>query len=97
MIKLTGVKDLDLITDVPLRDFMNDKMTGLLKMYSLTGFENIGCFIVLEKDEETGFIEEEMEFTEMLTIGDNEYIHGVRITGTEWAEDIYMCNDLKSD
>ena len=52
--------------------------------------DDIGCFIVLEQEEFTDFPISEMEFVEMLFLKENVFLHGVRIVGDSYGEDIYL-------
>jgi hypothetical protein len=58
--------------------------------YSVDTLDDIGCFVVLEKDEISAFVVSEMEFVEVLEIGENYYLHGARILGDSYGEDVYL-------
>ena len=45
---------------------------------------------VLEKDEISAFVVSEMEFVEVLEIGGNYYLHGAKILGDSYGEDVYL-------
>ena len=45
---------------------------------------------MLEKDEHSALVVSEMEFVEVLEIGGNYYLHGARILGDSYGEDIYL-------
>ena len=90
MLKVTNLKETDKITPLMLRAYIAKKITALMNEYSVDTLDNIGCFVVLDKDEISAFVVSEMEFVEMLEIGDNYYLHGVKILGDSYGEDIYL-------
>lgn len=61
-----------------------------MEEYSVDSLDDIGCFVVLEKDEFTEFPMNEMEFVEVLEIGNKNYLHGVKIIGDSYGEDIFL-------
>ena len=48
------------------------------------------CFVILEKEEFTCVPMNELEFVEVLEIGEESYLHGVRIIDESYGEDIYL-------
>lgn len=90
MLKVMNLKETDKISSLMLRAFIAEKITALMNEYSVDTLDDIGCFVVLEKDEISAFAVSEMEFVEVLEIGDNYYLHGVRILGDSYGEDIYL-------
>lgn len=93
MIKVTNLKETDKIKPLMLRAYIAKKITALMEEYSVDTLDNIGCFIVLEKSEFAEFPMSEMEFVEVIEIGDNEdkmYLHGVRIVSDNYAEDYFL-------
>ena len=90
MLKITDLKETDNITPLMLRAYISKKITALMTEYNVDSLDNIGCFVVLEKEEITGFNVNEMEFVEVLEIGDKHYLHGVKILGDSYGEDIYL-------
>ena len=90
MLKITNLKGTDNIKPVMLRAYIAKKITALMNEYSLDTLNDIGCFIVLDNSEIQMFSVSEMEFVEVLEIGDNYYLHGVRILGDSYGEDIYL-------
>lgn len=90
MLKVTNLKETDNIKPIMLRAFIAKKITSLMNEYSVDTLEDIGCFVVLDKDEISAFTVSEMEFVEVLEIGDNHYLHGVKILGDSYGEDIYL-------
>ena len=54
------------------------------------GLDDIGCFVILEKEEFACVPMNELEFVEVLEIGAESYLHGVRIIDESCGEDIYL-------
>lgn len=90
MLKVTNLKETDNITPLMLRAFIAKKITALMNEYGVDTLDDIGCFVVLEKDEISAFTVSEMEFVEVIEIGEKYYLHGVRILGDSYGEDIYI-------
>lgn len=90
MLKITNLRETDNITPLMLRAYISKKITALMTEYGVDNLDDIGCFIVLEKEEITDFNINKMEFVEVLEIGDNHYLHGVKILGDSYGEDIYL-------
>lgn len=90
MLKVTNLKETDNIKPVMLRAFIAKKITSLMNEYSVDTLDDIGCFVVLDKEEFSDFSISEMEFVEILEIGNNHYLHGVRILGDSYGEDIFL-------
>lgn len=90
MIKVTNLKETDRIQPLMLRAYIAKKMTVMMREYQVDNLDDIGCFIVLEPEEFTDFPISEMEFVEMLSLKENVFLHGVRIIGDSYGEDIYL-------
>ena len=90
MLKVTNLRETDNISPLMLRAYIAKKITAMMTEYSVDTLDDIGCFVVLEKDEISAFTVSEMEFVEVLEIGDSCYLHGVRILGDSYGEDIYL-------
>lgn len=90
MIKVTNLKETDNIKPLMLRAYIAKKITALMEEYNVDTLDNIGCFIVLEKEEFSEFPIGEMEFVEVLEIGNKNYLHGVKIIGDNYAEDYFL-------
>ena len=73
-----------------LRAYIAKKITALMNEYSVDTLDDIGCFVVLDSTEIQMFPVSEMEFVEVLEIGENYYLHGARILGESYGEDIYL-------
>lgn len=90
MLKVTNLRETNNISPLMLRAYIAKKITALMNEYSVDTLDDIGCFVVLEKDEISAFVVSEMEFVEVLEIGDNHYLHGVRMLGDSYGEDVYL-------
>lgn len=90
MIKITNLRETDNITPLMLRAHIAKRITSLMIEYGVDNLDDIGYFVVLEKEEITEFNVSEMEFIEVLEIGDKHYLHGVKILGDSYGEDVYM-------
>ena len=90
MIKVTNLKETDMIKPVMLKAYIAKKITALMNEYSVDTLDDIGCFVVLNEDEFTEFPMNEMEFVEVLEIGDKKYLHGAKIIGDSYGEDIFL-------
>lgn len=97
MIKVTSLKETDNIKPLMLRAYIAKTIASLMEGYNVDTLDDIGCFIVLEKDEFADFSISEMEFAEVLEIGNKTYLHGVKITGDSYGEDIYIPYDAAAE
>ena len=94
MLKVTNLRETDNIKPIMLRAYIAKKITALMNEYSVDTLDDIGCFVVLDKEEFSDFSISEMEFVEVLEIGDSCYLHGVRILGDSYGEDTYLPVEL---
>ena len=90
MIKITNLKETEIIKPIMLKAYIAKKITALMEEYSVDTLDDIGCFVVLDEDEFTEFPMNEMEFIEVLEIGNKKYLHGVKIIGDSYGEDIFL-------
>lgn len=90
MIKVTNLTETDNVKPLMLRAYIAKKITALMEEYSVDSLSDIGCFVVLENDEFSEFPMSEMEFVEVLEIGNKNYLHGVKIIGDSYGEDIFL-------
>lgn len=90
MLKVTNLRETDNITPLMLRAYIAKKITAMMTEYSVDTLDDIGCSVVLDSTEIQMFPVSEMEFVEVLEIGGNYYLHGVRILGDSYGEDIYL-------
>ena len=87
MIKVTNLQEMNHIENAALQMHIRKKAETMMQEYQVENLDDIGCFIVLEQEEFTDF---EMEFVEMLFLKENVFLHGVRIVGDSYGEDIYL-------
>ena len=90
MIKVTNLQEMSCITNVDLRMHILEKAETMMQEYQVKNLDDIGCFIVLELEEFTNFPISEMEFVEVLFLEKSMFLHGVRIVGDSYGEDIYL-------
>lgn len=90
MLEVTNLRETNNISPLMLRAYIAKKITALMNEYSVDTLDDIGYFVVLEKDEMSAFVVSEMEFVEVLEIGENYYLHGARILGDSYGEDVYL-------
>ena len=90
MIKITKLSEINRIVNPILRDYIFRKSTQFMTEYGVNNLDDIGCFVVLDSSENQMFKVSEMEFVEVLEIGKAAFLHGVRIVGDGYGEDIYL-------
>ena len=90
MIKVTNLQEMSCITNADLRRHIQKKSETMMQEYQVENLDDIGCFIVLEQEEFTNFPISEMEFVEVLFLEKSMFLHGVRIIGDSYGEDIYL-------
>lgn len=90
MMKVTNLQEMSCITNVALQMHIRKKAETMMQEYQVENLDDIGCFIVLEQEEFTNFPISEMEFVEVLFLKENVFLHGVRIVGDSYGEDIYL-------
>ena len=90
MLKVTNLSEISSIQPILLRAYIAKKMTALMEEYHVNSLDDIGCFVVLEQDEISHFTVSETEFVEVLEIGGKLYLHGVRILGDSYGEELFL-------
>ena len=90
MIKVTNLEETNRIQPLMLKAYIAKKITALMQEYQVENLDDIGCFTVLESEEFTDFPIGEMEFVEMLFLEESMFLHGVKIIGDSYGEDIYL-------
>ena len=90
MIKVTSWQDMNHIENGSLQMHIREKAEAMMREYQVENLDDIGCFVILEKEEFTCVPMNELEFVEVLEIGEESYLHGVRIIGDSYGEDIYL-------
>ena len=88
--KITNKEDFAVIANRPeLKSYLENKAKTMSEEYNVDYFEAIGCFVILDNEEDSPS-EEELEFSETVTIGGNNYLHCVRIISDSYGEDIWL-------
>ena len=88
--KITNKEDFAIISNRPeLKEYLENKAKTMSEDYNVDYFESIGCFVILDNENELPS-DEELEFSEMVTIGRNNYLHCVRIISDNYGEDIWL-------
>ena len=90
MIKVTNLQEINCITNADLQMHIREKAEAMMQEYQVDNLDDIGCFVILEKEEFACVPMNELEFMEVLEIGAESYLHGVRIIGDSYGEDIYL-------
>ena len=90
MIKATNLQEINQIENSFLQMHIREKAEAMMREYQVENLDDIGCFIVLEPEEFTSFPIGETEFVEMLFLEESMFLHGVRIVGDSYGEDIYL-------
>ena len=95
MIKVTSLGEIKAISEPKIRNYIYAKATELMAEYSVDNLDDIGCFVVLDKEETQLFEVYEMEFVEVLELENTHYLHGVKILGDSYGEDTYLPIEVK--
>ena len=90
MIKVTNLQEINCITNADLQMHIREKVKTMMQEYQVDNLDDIGCFIILEKEEFMCVPMNDLEFVEVLEIGEENYLHGVRIIDESYGEDIYL-------
>ena len=90
MRKITTLDEIQTIPDAALREHLWNQTSEMMTEYAVNSLEEIGCIVLLDTDEREQFMEEGMEFVERVVLADSEYLHGVRILGDCYGEDVYL-------
>ena len=90
MIKVTNLQEVNHIENADLRMHIREKAKTMMQEYQVENLDDIGCFAILEQEEFTDFPISEMEFVEVLFLEKSMFLHGVKITGDSYGEDIYL-------
>ena len=90
MIKVTNLQEMNRIENGSLQMHIQKKAEAMMQEYQVENMDDIGCFVILEKEEFTCVPMNELEVVEVLEIGEESYLHGVRIIDESYGEDIYL-------
>ena len=90
MMKITNLNEITKVHSPALKAHIKQTVQNWIEEYQITDLDEIGCFVILNADEKEYFVESEMEFVEKLVLGDETYLHGVRMLGDCYGEDTYL-------
>ena len=90
MTKITTLDEIKNVKSHSLRSYIEQKASDLMTEYNVPNLDNIGCFVILNNDELNSFTVNEMEFVEVLVLGDETFLHGVRILSDSYGEDVLL-------
>lgn len=90
MLRITTLAGLAEIENPALRTYIRNKAETMIQEYGVDTLDDIGCFVVLDKTENQQFPVQEMEFSEIVMIEEEAFLHGVRILGDSYGEDIFL-------
>ena len=90
MMKVTNLQEMNHIENAALQMHIREKARTMMQEYQVENLNDIGCFVILEQEEFTDFLINEMEFVEVLFLEKSMFLHGVRIVGDSYGEDIYL-------
>ena len=90
MMKVTNLQEMSHIENAALQMHIRKKTETMMQEYQVENLDDIGCFVILEKEEFMCVPMNELEFVEVLEIGAKSYLHGVKIVGNSYGEDIYL-------
>ena len=90
MMKVTSLKEMSHIENAALQMHIRKKAETMMQEYQVENMDDIGCFVILEQEEFTNFPISEMEFVEVLFLEKSMFLHGVKIIGDSYGEDIYL-------
>ena len=90
MMKITNLNEIQNVPSPALKAYISEKVQNWINEYAIKELDEIGCFVILSADEEELFEESEMEFTETLHLENGTYLHGVKMLGDCYGEDIFL-------
>ena len=90
MIKVTNLQEMNRIENGSLQMHIQEKAEAMMQEYQVENLDDVGCFVILEKEKFACVPMNELEFVEVLEIGAESYLHGVRIIDDSYGEDIYL-------
>ena len=90
MIKVTNLQEMNYIENIALQMHIREKAEAMMQKYQVEDLDDIGCFVILEKEEFACVPMNELEFVEMLFLEESMFLHGVRIIDESYGEDIYL-------
>ena len=76
MIKVTNLQEMNHIENAALQMHIRKKTETMMQEYQVENLDDIGCFVILEKEEFMCVPMNELEFVEVLEIGVKSYLYG---------------------
>jgi len=95
MLKILNLNEIENVPYPALKSYISAKVQEWKNEYSIENLDEIGCFVILSADEKELFETSEMEFVEALHLGNETYLHGVKILGDCYGEDIFLVEDVE--
>ena len=83
-------EDMSRINSPALRTYLQNHMQSMFDEYGIDSMDSIGYYVILESDEYSQFPMSSSEFVEVLSIGEENYLHGVNVLSEDCAEDYYL-------
>ncbi|MEE5993913.1 MAG: hypothetical protein V3G42_11830 [Oscillospiraceae bacterium] len=90
MLKIMNLNEINSVPYPALKAYISAKVQEWKDEYEIESLDEIGCFVVLDKSEAQMFETSEMEFTETLHLGNENYLHGVKMIGDCYGEDTFL-------
>ncbi|MEE5993916.1 MAG: hypothetical protein V3G42_11845 [Oscillospiraceae bacterium] len=90
MLKILKMNEIPNIPFPALKAYISEKVQEWKDEYEIEKLDEIGCFVILDANEKKLFDESGMEFTETLHLGNETYLHGVKMIGDCYGEDIFL-------
>ena len=88
--KITNKEDFAIISNRPeLKEYLENKAKTMSEEYNVDYFKEIGCFVILDNEEDFPS-KEELEFSEEVIFKNEKYQHGVKIISDNYGEDIWL-------
>lgn len=95
MMKITNLNEIQKISYPSLKTYIEQKVQGWIDEYGIESLDEIGCFVILDTGEKEFFQESEMKFTETLSLENETYLHGVKVLGDCYGEDIFQSVEVE--
>jgi len=90
MLKIMNLNEILNIPFPALKAYISAKVQEWKDEYEIEKLDEIGSFVILNADEKELFETSEMEFTETLHLGNEAYLHGVKMVGDCYGEDTFL-------
>ena len=90
MKKIQTMPEMSRINSPALRTYLQNHMQSMFDEYGIDSMDSIGYYVILESDEYSQFPMSSSEFVEVLSIGEENYLHGVNVLSEDCAEDYYL-------